>query len=524
MATELDCDPWAALARTRLAALHVDGSHPSREILRAELLQIRACLDPFLDLLNDTSHTVPLLALPNELIADILLHLRDSHARKDKTPWFFVTHVCRRIRNIALGTAALWTEVSDQYGRRILLDFLRRSKDLPLRMDLRYKTILYRDRDGMERVAYLRLTGTLDVTRQLLFQHLPALETLHFNTPSYFGHVLQGNPWPDRSELLIPPNLQSLHMDGTPFPWSCPIYDNLSSLTLTDIHHSQYFNLDAARDLFARMRRIETIVLADVDINTTNYRPNERIELPPTLRSLQMTYRKVKTQTFPLMPLHGFRPGLHVSVELSSDIIRTYDAYLSVMLSRQVFDTVRPHPCKLRVDLSMDSAKMWYITLAYSYGSDNGIFSSSLFKIRFPLGSELSPDELGHLVKLQGEHITTLDFYLVHYLDHSRKPPEIFYSWSKLLVALSSTHTMSSTPCSFQLVCFAADEYQLADLRTLHLGADPLDDPSVAMKRLAHISRWLRRREDIGLAKVNVHVDEKLMEVLGGVTVEELAH
>ncbi|KAF7794614.1 hypothetical protein EIP86_005750 [Pleurotus ostreatoroseus] len=71
--------------------------------------------------------------LPTEIISMILLHLRDLSKmyRRGSYAWFFVTHVCHHLRQVALSLPHLWDCI-----RITNLDmwrsFLARSKDLPL--------------------------------------------------------------------------------------------------------------------------------------------------------------------------------------------------------------------------------------------------------------------------------------------------------------------------------------------------------------------------------------------------------
>ncbi|KAI0036287.1 hypothetical protein K488DRAFT_82239 [Vararia minispora EC-137] len=95
----------------------------------------------------------PISRLPDELISRILSyhaelepHFHPDPANIPRLPygkplpkrlgWIVSTHVCRRWREVALGTPWLWSNVTFCFGRDAATEFLRRSKNIPLLLDV----------------------------------------------------------------------------------------------------------------------------------------------------------------------------------------------------------------------------------------------------------------------------------------------------------------------------------------------------------------------------------------------------
>lgn len=524
-------DPWASLTRTRLAALHANTSHPTRADIESEIYRIQTALHSFLELLNQPSHGVPLLSLHDEIIVEILLHVRDAGVRdkngscdnpdhRNVAVWFSFSHVCRRMRDIALNTPALWTDVSNLHGDRLLTTFLPRSQRMAL--SLRLQSVGGRNFDAtdLRRISHLRLT--LNEKGELPLDCVPLLKTLHIDTSSVSlpeWAFLSAPPPP-----LIPPHLYSMHITARPYPWEYSIYNGLTNLVLSTMRDTP-FTLVQVQNLFARMHRVETIVIRDVDIDRTDAQNDARVELPSGLRSMRLEYSFSfrNTHSHPLLPLRTrARSGTCLSIWLKS-LFKA--VYIEDLLDQQVFDPVASrYPSKLRVQIILDGRSR-RVALSYWYTSAVHRATPPDFEMQCLLHG-LPTTQGNFLLEVQKRHIDNLSFYSDYHRSESLNLLTTF------LLALSSVHTVHSTPhalaCALSSVSLPlnaddAFENQLGSLHALHLQADPLDDTLKALEFLGVIARWLRAREDVGLAKVEVHVDAKLEEVLGGIAVEELA-
>ncbi|KZV73584.1 hypothetical protein PENSPDRAFT_749991 [Peniophora sp. CONT] len=531
MSTDPDCDPWASLTRTRLAALHTNASHPTRADLESEIYRIQTALHSFLELLNQPPHTPPLLSLPDETIVEILLYVRDAGVRdrnglcenpdhRNMAVWFSFSHVCRRMRDIALNTPALWTDVSDLHGNRLLATFLPRSQCMALSLRLRCITQKSLDRDDLGRISHLR--ATLTEEGNFLLPRVPLLETLYVDTSS-ISTLLHGEFLPAPSS--IPPHLYSMHLIMRPYPWECSIYDGLTNLVLSTATIRLWFTLVQVQNLFARMNRVETVVIRDIDISQTG--TDLHVELPSRLRSMYLEYSLWNARQEVVLPLCICpRLGTRLSICLKTDF---RPPVIRDTLYQLVFDEAAgQYPSKLRVQIIPDG-KLWYGALSYWYTSAVHPHTVPDFKIQFQV-IYLPFIWYKFLLEVQQRHIDNLSFYSDYPLSLSDNLPS--REFAALLLTHSLVHTVHSTPHAFACLVSSASlplnaddafENQLGSLQTLHLRADPLDDTSKALEFLGVIARWLRAREDVGLAKVEVHVDERLKEVLGGIAVEELA-
>ncbi|KAJ7834300.1 hypothetical protein B0H13DRAFT_223460 [Mycena leptocephala] len=127
----------------RVADLEAQILHPSPErsisALRKEKILAQERLD---------SYKYPVLELPNEIVSDIFMHFLPTYPSCPpliglRSPTV-LTHVCRRWREIALSTPALWSAIRASYFERIPLKqkahifdlWLKRSRFCPLSLRL----------------------------------------------------------------------------------------------------------------------------------------------------------------------------------------------------------------------------------------------------------------------------------------------------------------------------------------------------------------------------------------------------
>ncbi|VDC03999.1 unnamed protein product [Peniophora sp. CBMAI 1063] len=532
---EPDTNPWAALALSRIASLPVDhGLNPSRGTIERELSRLREAQRPFLDMLN-TGTYAPLLSLPDELIADILLYVRDARVKDRKprcedlghrnvAPWYSFAHICRRLRSIALGTPMLWTDVSDFDGRPLLEEILPRSRGLRITLHLEHGTVL--DIADLKRVSRLQLTGDVRDAQGPLGQPLPALETLWANTRSY----------PDFStrEFLphipmerIPPRLSTLHIDGKPFPWDCAIYDNLTHLQMACV--AEPLTAAELRDLFSRMHRIHTIGLDGVDLLRTENPNDGMIELPSTLQHMFMSYeRQYSTPRLPLR-VH-VRPGTEVVIHLSARTLSRHTTFQRDLLSRHIFeDPAHDGPYALSVSIGQDKGdSLWGVELGY-WRTLFSPASPPLFALQLPFQSAFA-DEQSLLLERQAQRVTGL-VLRISFPDDSDSPEQEYGAWARFFLGLSAVQELFCSLRTLEYVLSHAGlldpDTTLADhpyhnLRVLHLQVDPHGDAVQADKLISKIGNWLDARRKVGLEGVDVRVEDKLREVLGDASIEEL--
>ncbi|KAJ7871575.1 hypothetical protein B0H13DRAFT_1634202 [Mycena leptocephala] len=172
MLAELEAD------RTRIADLEAQISQLecSLSALREEKNVAQERLD---------SYKYPVLTLPNEIVSDIFIHFLPAYPESPPLTGLLsptlLTHICRRWRQIALSTPALWSAIGTSYHDGIPLKqklhifdlWLTRSRFCPL--SLRYETemgvaeILTAAIPHCARWEHLKLEG-------LSLSHLPIIE------------------------------------------------------------------------------------------------------------------------------------------------------------------------------------------------------------------------------------------------------------------------------------------------------------------------------------------------------------
>ncbi|KAJ7871596.1 hypothetical protein B0H13DRAFT_1634204 [Mycena leptocephala] len=123
--------------RARVAYLEAQISHLERSLsaLREERILAQERLD---------SYKYPVLTLPNEIVSEIFIHFLPTYPLFPPLTGLLsptlLTRICRRWREIALGTPALWSAIRASYYDGIPLKqkahifdiWLRRSRFCPL--------------------------------------------------------------------------------------------------------------------------------------------------------------------------------------------------------------------------------------------------------------------------------------------------------------------------------------------------------------------------------------------------------
>ncbi|KAH9949180.1 hypothetical protein B0H21DRAFT_889979 [Amylocystis lapponica] len=182
------------------------------------------------------TRTAPINQLPNELVVEILSHLRED---KDDMAWIRATSICRHWRSVALSTPKLWSNIHVTFTRG--LSFLRaclnRARDIDVAISI--------DKDVGINVEWLRLLSShktnivsmelpihpvyilpAEIDAALKFP-MPKLEFLALTT-RFSDHVLLE---PAAGQF---PCLRSLTLDNVSLRWTPSVFSSIVSLCLAN--------------------------------------------------------------------------------------------------------------------------------------------------------------------------------------------------------------------------------------------------------------------------------------------------
>jgi hypothetical protein len=313
-------DPWALLADVRLAPrAPSDPKHTFSRRILSEIQSIERVLQQAKELFNDN---IPITsALPSEILAEIFCHVRDgSEYNMDKPSWISVSYVCRRWRTVALFSPEVWTRLdSNTLPYTVWNSVLSRTGVMPLYVTLggEEKDILFTEfvsttnwDQYSRRVDTLALYHDMDPTTYELrrFFESPLISLKHLTACIWFRHRSQQPTFLNIPPDITFPELTSLHIVFSPFPWDHSVYTSLKSLTLDFPKKFAHLFPDATELalLFGRMTRLEDVsFLGDLVMrgasNTT------RIAPPPSLKTL-------RTNSILLPGYIAARPSLTLSI------------------------------------------------------------------------------------------------------------------------------------------------------------------------------------------------------------------
>ena len=183
--------------------------------------------------------------------------------------WYSLSHVCRRWRNIILGSASyLDLSLVCTYGTPIA-DMLTHSPHLPLVVDYfeRGRGITTDDEEGIifafkqrERVLRVRLYAPVTGLQKFiaaLDDDYPILEFLVIDLPLEDKSTILILP-----ETLQAPHLRSLYLRGSALPIGCPLLTTavgLVTLSLLMIHPSTYFQPNTVLQWILLMPQLEML-------------------------------------------------------------------------------------------------------------------------------------------------------------------------------------------------------------------------------------------------------------------------
>ncbi|KAI0818607.1 hypothetical protein BC629DRAFT_1463150 [Irpex lacteus] len=271
-----------------------------------------------------------LLSLPSEILAVILTHLSaisplclsdiyrhlDIHdARVQRLGWMNITHVCARLRNIALGMPMLWASlVLAEDSTRWLSDVLHRSGDQPLTLSLHKAFGRYKF--DHRKKAYAALTepchlsrvksviisdlhGWRPFARTLLTQPAPQLEDLVLGPKelhAVFGlHKVKMFVLP---KTLAAPRLCKLSLTQCDFLWtSLRHFSTLTALFIDRYHYLSPLDNDTSMTSGTRLGSVVTCLCALPCLEELSLPPATAVEFPrislPKLHSIIIKQRSL---------------------------------------------------------------------------------------------------------------------------------------------------------------------------------------------------------------------------------------
>ncbi|KAJ7467541.1 hypothetical protein FB451DRAFT_394297 [Mycena latifolia] len=271
----------------------------SIEVLQTEMTRAQERLE---------SYTYPVLTLPNEIVSEIFVHFLPVYPLCPpinglESPTL-LTHICRRWREIALATPALWRAISltgDQ-DLHILESWLNRSRSLPLslEMDTIFSSI---SEECLEKLA---LHAARWENAKLGLRVLPQLLTIPTAMPLLQELELRmdnGGIFPPVAYRAVP-RLRAVTLWDFSYPADFLPWAQLTSLTMVNtwpadcatvlqhmvnlVHCELAMENDWIRPPDIKLERLESLVLMkflDEDEPPTHYLETL---ITPALRTLQV--------------------------------------------------------------------------------------------------------------------------------------------------------------------------------------------------------------------------------------------
>ena len=183
--------------------------------------------------------------------------------------WYALSHVCRRWRNIILGSAThLGLSLLCTYGTPVA-DMLAGSPPLPLVVGYFRKNhvLTTEDEEGIrlalkqrDRVRRVRLSSAGTIFQKLIMamdEEYPILEYLYITLPSNDNSMILRFP-----ETLQAPHLRHLELQGFALPMGSPLLTTavgLITLHLVMVHPSTYFHPNTLLQWISLMPDLETL-------------------------------------------------------------------------------------------------------------------------------------------------------------------------------------------------------------------------------------------------------------------------
>ncbi|TCD65143.1 hypothetical protein EIP91_003036 [Steccherinum ochraceum] len=351
-----------------LATLRSSGPVHDAIWLRQEARRTMVRFVAFNTLLNGT---IPGISrFPNELLLNIFAHLREATLPSNE--WFFVTHVCRRWREVALGCRSLWTDIVPSKRNQFALESLRRSSPLPMTLwwHSSYKSspddLMIAMQNLHCRISHINYEGSGETMESLSSRFTFKLDEL------VTLRLAQVGGRPPRSpviEFMIAyedsentRNLRTLHLDGVAINWLWAL-SNLKNLHTLELRCLPKETALKVRDLLCLVQScssslevlaVHSTLMADDD--GADLESPVRVHLL-RLRSMKVRLRKWDGRSLTLQFLSS------ICVPSSAELGMAFEAYNVGCLPE--LSRCLPHPALMEMFPSMTEV---------SIGSNNNVF------------------------------------------------------------------------------------------------------------------------------------------------------
>ncbi|THH28918.1 hypothetical protein EUX98_g5271 [Antrodiella citrinella] len=163
-----------------------------------------------LTLLYRLNQCLPVHILPNEVLLKIFLEV--VQMRSPSHPWFYLTHVCRRWRNIAQQASSLWTKVNLSHAG-LINAYLEHSRNRPLLV--KWTTDLVDIKSDPETLSTISegdfMTGKQRIAPLLVKSYSSRVDSIDIVAPgATLQHILDFGE--ADTEFVFPSNLGSLRL------------------------------------------------------------------------------------------------------------------------------------------------------------------------------------------------------------------------------------------------------------------------------------------------------------------------
>ncbi|KAI0262706.1 hypothetical protein BC834DRAFT_1034276 [Gloeopeniophorella convolvens] len=248
---------------------------------------------------------LPIFRLSVEMLSCILaflVHQEPPGSQHQRLGWIAVTHVCHRLRQVAIDNPALWGNIAFALGSMWATEMFSRARTAPLDIFLS-RTVgldnlaVLPNYQSHIRTLYLELPPEArEYASQVLITSAPVLESLTLSSHVDRGVMHLGIP----SDIIIfqghAPQLHTISLQGALIPWQSFPRNSLSHLEVklkaSDLASSQATSdsvLSAMMDVLQSSPDLETLVLDFcIPPASSSWTPRHRTIYLPRLKYLSL--------------------------------------------------------------------------------------------------------------------------------------------------------------------------------------------------------------------------------------------
>ena len=218
---------------------------------------------------------VPVSRLPPEILVEVfslLPFVADDPKCVPYLEWIFVTHVCRRWREIALQSPYLWNHIN---FTKLTLDgfteILARAKMSPLHVEAkitprskaRFNALRRQLEAHIFHTRHLSISGEFQTLLERLVSPAPALVSLSLTRPShpFSSSQLECIIIPDSLFNGTAPKLTRLELLSCSIGWKSPLFKGLQTLKIRTPSAQEMPTLDDWLAALNEMRQLKTLIL-----------------------------------------------------------------------------------------------------------------------------------------------------------------------------------------------------------------------------------------------------------------------